>query len=323
MVIPTRNRVALLPATLDTVLHQRGVDLEVLVVDDASEDGTATLVNARADGRLRLLSNARHQGVSRARNRGIAEAGGAWVAFCDDDDLWAPDKLRRQLAEVVRCKRGWVYAGAVDIDRQDRVHAGAPPLPPEAICAAMTSYNAMPAGASNVVVDRRLVWETGGFTEELSHFADWDLWLRLLEAGTPACVPHPLVGYRQHPANASLDFAGMLADLRRLEMRHDIRVDRVRVYRHLGRLGLRVGRRRDAVGYLALAMARAGRGYDTAALRQDVRLLADHGREAWQRRRPGRPPPATRRRHRVGSAADPHQHYKDEARRWLSERRVN
>ena len=95
VVVPTHNRSGLLAQTLHSVLWQRGVDLEVLVVDDGSADDTAEMVAGLADPRIRLLRHDHPQGVSAARNRGVAAASGRWLAFCDDDDLWAPDKLAR------------------------------------------------------------------------------------------------------------------------------------------------------------------------------------------------------------------------------------
>src|SRR5690349_9916448 len=93
VVVPTRDRHARLAATLAGVLRQRDVDLEVVVVDEASSPP----VGASADPRVRVLRHDEPQGVARARNAGLSAAQGAWVAFCDDDDLWGPEKLRRQL----------------------------------------------------------------------------------------------------------------------------------------------------------------------------------------------------------------------------------
>ena len=128
VVIPTRDRSRLLALTLRSVRWQRGVDLEVLVVDDGSTDDTAEVVAAIADPRIRLVRQPVAQGVSAARNRGIAEAGGTWVAFLDDDDLWAPDKLVRQLQAAHQTGRAWVYTGEVNVDQQLRVIDGVPPI---------------------------------------------------------------------------------------------------------------------------------------------------------------------------------------------------
>ena len=97
MVVPTHNRSRLLTTTLRSVLWQHDVDLEVIVVDDGSTDDTAQVVAGLGDPRIRRVHHPTPQGVSAARNRGIAEATSDWVAFVDDDDLWAPDKLTRQL----------------------------------------------------------------------------------------------------------------------------------------------------------------------------------------------------------------------------------
>ena len=71
---------------------------------------------------------------------------------------------------------------------------GTPPLPPEAMTAALHSYNAVPAGASNVIVRTDVFRHIGGFDENLTHVPDWDLWLRLGRHGVAACVDQPLVG---------------------------------------------------------------------------------------------------------------------------------
>src|SRR6266508_5738391 len=144
VVIPTHDRCALLALTLRSVLWQRDVELEVVVVDDGSSDDTAAMVAGLGDARVRLVRHPTALGVSAARNRGIAEARGAWVAFLDDDDLWAPDKLARQLQAARGTGRAWAYAGAVSVDHQLRIVGGAPPLPPEQVMQLLPQYNAVP-----------------------------------------------------------------------------------------------------------------------------------------------------------------------------------
>ena len=150
---------------------------------------------------MRLIRHQRPQGVSAARNRGVAEAGGRWVAFLDDDDVWAPEKLASQLAAAERDDRAWAVTGAVSVDDGLRVLAGEPPLAPERIVADLDRYNSVPAGASNVLVRTELLAVTGGFDPRLRHMADWDLWIRLGRAGLPATVQRPLLAYRLHRAN--------------------------------------------------------------------------------------------------------------------------
>lgn len=104
VVVLTWNRRSLLELTLESVLSQDGVDLEVLVVDNESTDDTSVFVTALAerDPRVRYFRNANGGVLSVNRNFAFERARGEWVALCDDDDLWEPGKLARQLAEAER-----------------------------------------------------------------------------------------------------------------------------------------------------------------------------------------------------------------------------
>jgi glycosyltransferase involved in cell wall biosynthesis len=257
VVVPTHNRSDLLARTLRTILWQRDVDLEVLVVDDGSRDPAtvAQVVADLADDRVVLVRNPVPTGVSAARNRGIATARGRWVAFCDDDDLWAPDKLALQLAAADRGGCGWVYSGAVKIDLQDRVIGGLPPAVPAQAMARLPRANPVPGGCSGVLVSRAALRKAGGFDSGLVNLADWDLWMRLAATGPAAFVPRPLVGYRIHPRNASADAALILAEARTLNGRHGCRIDYGALYHYLAWVHLRSGRARRSLRYYALALA--------------------------------------------------------------------
>ena len=250
VVIPTRDRSRLLALTLHSVCWQRGVDLEVVVVDDGSTDDTAETVAGLADPRIRLVRQPVAQGVSAARNRGITEAQGRWVAFLDDDDLWAPDKLACQLEAARGTGRAWVYTGAVNVDQHLRVLEGGPPPPPDRVVELLGSYNPVPAGASNVIVHADTLTRAGAFDIGLRNNEDWDLWIRLARLGPPAWVCHPLTAYRMHPAsNAFADVGRMLAEAAVIADRYRIPVDRAAQYRRAAWTCLRAGRRRQALGY--------------------------------------------------------------------------
>ena len=288
VVIPTKNRRELLALTLRTVGEQKDVDLEVIVVDDGSE-GTAAadVVTARGDPRIRLLRNATSQGVSRARNRGLSVATGRWVAFCDDDDLWAPDKLQMQLREAQLSGRSWVYAGAVKIDSDLRVVGGEPPPPPDVVHRRLPGWTLVPGGCSGVMARRELVLEVGGFDPALVNLADWDLWSRLAQAGPPACVPLPLIGYRIHSGNSSQDTSLVLRELDLLDGRYGARVDRAAVHHYLAWVALRGGRRRRAAQHFLQAAVRGdsagvARSLSALALRRlpGVHVAPQHG--AWR-----------------------------------------
>ncbi len=246
VVIPTRNRSVLLAMALHSVLGQRDVDLDCVVVDEGSTDGTKEMVSALDDPRVRLVRNDRPRGVSSARNRGASEATGDWIAFLDDDDLWGPGKLAAQLAVTAVHGADWAYTGAVAIDDGLRVVSAYRPAQPQALRASLSLRNGVPGGSSNVLVRRGLFSEVDGFDPRLRHLADWDLWIRLGQRALPACVDRPLVAYRLHRGNASLDTAGILSEARLIERRYDAPIDWVAIHRWIGWSALRAGQRRTA-----------------------------------------------------------------------------
>jgi glycosyltransferase involved in cell wall biosynthesis len=287
VVVPTHNRRGLLGLTLRSILGQLGVDFEVLVVDDGSSDGTAKMVAGLGDARVRLLRHETSRGVAAARNRGIAEAAGGWLGFCDDDDLWAPDKLARQLQAARQSGRDWVYTGEIHVDADGRVVGGSPPVPPERLVERLTQANVVPGGCSGVLLHRdALAGEEPFDGRRYRHFADWDLWIRLARRGLPAWVPSPLVGYRIHPGNASHDTAGMVAELDVIEHRHEVRVDRVSFYRYVALLCRRTGRRGAALSYY-LRAARRDRRYLVTGLAGDLADMAAGAIRVVRRAVPG------------------------------------
>lgn len=254
IVIPTHDRRELLSRTLRSVLAQEALDFEVLVVDDGSTDGTAEAVRLLNDRRVHVLRNERPVRVAAARNIGAQAATGSWIALLDDDDLWSPEKLRRQLAAAEQTRRSWAYAGVVEIDECGLLLGGEPPPSSEDLVKSLTGRNLMPAGCSNVIVRADLFRHVGGFDIGLRHLADWDLWLRLVRSGPPACVTHPLVAYRIHAGQATLDPDGMIAEGRILEARHGADLNSIR--RWLAWSHLRRGERRLALrAYAQAALA--------------------------------------------------------------------
>lgn len=312
VIIPTRNRRQLLELTLRSVLWQRDVDFEVIVVDDGCTDDTPQMLRDRRDPRIRMVRHERSQGVSAARNHGIAEARGEWVAFLDDDDLWAPDKLAHQLDALGRCGCRWAYAGAVDITVDNRVIAGRSPTPPEQVVKELPARNMLPAGSSNVIVAKAWLPMPTVFDGSLFHSADWDLWIRLARQGPPACVPEPLVGYRFHPGSTSLDLAGMYSEADEIERRYGGPVDRSDFNRYLAKLAKRAGWRRKELEYYCRAAMIGDRGYVTREFIPDIwKLFFDVLRSRADRfgvpRRTGRP------------KSDPHASWKAAARLWVDQ----
>jgi glycosyltransferase involved in cell wall biosynthesis len=217
VVVPTRNRRSLVERAVASALAQRGVPLEVVVVDDASEDGTSGHLEALADPRVRVVRQPEPVGVSRARNAGLAAANAPWVAFLDDDDLWAPDRVRAQIDELARrTDASWACCASVVVDAALRIVGAQHPPRPESLPQKLLRYNAVPGGASAVLARTALVRELGGFDPELRILADWDLWIRLVLRSPLACVDRPLVAYVLHGANMTSAPTGFAEELERI-----------------------------------------------------------------------------------------------------------
>jgi glycosyltransferase involved in cell wall biosynthesis len=272
VVVPTHNRPDLLRQTLKAIQRQESVALEIVVVDDGSSSPTAAreAVTELAGAPVVLLRNDVPEGLSAARNRGVAASTGAWVAFCDDDDLWAPRKVSAQLVAAAEAGCGWVYTGAVNITLTGQVIGGAPPLSPAEAVRQLPRQNVVPGGGSGVIVRRSLLDRAGLFDTRLSACEDWDMWIRLSQLNPPACVPRPWVGYRVHPGAMSLDVRAVMRAIEEIGRRYGGPLDRETLYRHMARVALRGGHHRAAVRWYTRAAIHSP-SYRQEGFARDVR----------------------------------------------------
>jgi glycosyltransferase involved in cell wall biosynthesis len=222
VVIPTRNRWPLLSRTaLRSALAQTDVEHEVIVVDDGSTDETPVRLAELAEPRVRVVALGERRGVATARNAGIEAARGEWVAFLDDDDLWSPRKLRAQLDTAVDARADFAYARVVSVDESGAARYAFPLPDPATIATRLLAASVLPAGCSNVMARTELVREVGAFDEALFQLCDWDLWIRLAWAGTPAACDETLVGYLEHDQNMLLsDPADVTEELAYVDRKH-------------------------------------------------------------------------------------------------------
>lgn len=202
-IIPTHNRARIVVRALASALAQRAVSLEVIVVDDGSTDDTAVALAAHSDPRLRAIHLPVAGGVAHARNVGASEARGEWLAFLDDDDLWAPHKLERQLAAARASDAVFAYGAAIDVDSEGEFRGVAAAPDPSSVPRAILDSNVVPGGASNAIVRADLLARIGGFDESLAVFADWDCWIRATRAGGVAVCEDTVVAYRVHGESMS------------------------------------------------------------------------------------------------------------------------
>ncbi|MGP1356806.1 glycosyltransferase family 2 protein [Roseicyclus sp.] len=275
VIIPAYNADRWLDRTLNSVRAQTHADLEIIVVDDGSTDGTSLLVrrHAREDGRIRLVSQ-ENAGVAAARNRGIELARGRWIAPLDADDLWHPRTVERFLAAAAAAPApvAFVYTWSRRIDEEDRLlddlgrpdHAGD-------VLAPLLVANFV-RNASATLLDRAAVLAVGGYDAGFQRLGahgaeDIDLYLRLAARGAVAVAPGHHVGYRQTrgamSANAgrmraSADLA--LAKLRQAEPDLPERLFTAAAANYdlyAAGLSFLAGRWRDLGGYILAAMKRA------------------------------------------------------------------
>jgi glycosyltransferase involved in cell wall biosynthesis len=207
VVIPTRDRAALVPVAVESALRQtlRGVD--VIVVDDGSEDGTEQALE-RFRGRIRVFRQGRG-GVAAARNAGWRASGATWIAFLDSDDWWEPAALERALGEAgADPSAGLVamaaYAVSAEGHRTGSVFRKKSPGP------YFTTESLLTGDAGTVltpVVRRDLLQRASGFDESLVSASDCDLWLRLSFETRLRAIREPVLNVRVHDGNLSKDRA--------------------------------------------------------------------------------------------------------------------
>lgn len=271
VIIPTRNRSAWLSTTLRSALRQERVAIEVIVVDEASSDETPAVLAAVGDPRVKVLRHETPRGLSSARNHGAEQARGEWLAFLDDDDLWAPTKLWRQLTVATETGREWAYTGSVDL-RDGRIVQSVPPPSEEEVVSTVARYPVLPGGGSNVIVRRETFAKVGPFETRLpSGGEDWELWIRLAKHGWPAGVRDLLMAKRLHASNMFAETARIIEATKIIEALHGTPIDWGRMHRWFAWRYLRQGQQLKAVTEFAKAAALGQFFALTADLLFDIR----------------------------------------------------
>ncbi len=207
VIIPTYNRRDFVREAIASVLAQTYHDFELLVVDDGSNDDTATIVQEFDN--VRYISQP-NRGVSAARNRGAARSNGELLAFLDSDDLWQPRKLECQVAFfaahpkacVCQSEEIWLRHGARVNPHHKHRKAGGDIF--------ARSLELCLVSPSAVMLRRELFEQVGGFDESLPACEDYDLWLRIAATEPIHLLETPLVIKRGgHADQLSRRFWGM------------------------------------------------------------------------------------------------------------------
>lgn len=201
VVMPVYNGEKFIAETITTILGQTYAELELIIVNDGSVDSTAEVVSGFTDQRLIVCNLPRNQGVSHARNAGSELARGEYLAFCDSDDLYMPDKLQTQIEYLLSHPAVDVCSTYFTLLDGGEERIISYPLTDQEIKSYFFSGNCF-CGAG--VVGKTTVFRRFKYTAGLKVAQDYDLWTRMANGGVVfANVPRPLMKYRMHPTQAS------------------------------------------------------------------------------------------------------------------------
>jgi teichuronic acid biosynthesis glycosyltransferase TuaG len=202
VIIPAYNCKRFLQDAVESVLAQTYSDYEIVIIDDASADGTSELARELKDSckAVRVLTNSDNIGVAKTRNRGIECAGGEIIAFLDADDMWLPHKLERQIELMEEKQLDLCYTSYDFIDEQGN-RTNKPYRVPKAVCwKKMLRENMI--GLSTVTVRRSAIGDTR-MRGEYAH-EDYVFWLELMQKGCKlGGIEDTEVLYRRWESNRS------------------------------------------------------------------------------------------------------------------------
>lgn len=215
LIVPTRNAGTHLRATLQSLLAQTRGDFSLLLVDDASTDGTPELARDVAPGRVQIHRNALPLGIPGNWNHGASLVHTDLFGFVHQDDVYAPDWFARMVQALERapeaafahCQSGTIdAAGRRELGPAERYKLrfwyGLPRVDRHEHFARLCAGNFI--ACPSVLLRTEPFRRATGFRTDLRFAADWEMWLRLLLAGHSACaVAEPLVDYRRHAASAT------------------------------------------------------------------------------------------------------------------------
>ena len=211
VIMPAYNAEQTLLQSALSVIKQTTENIELIIINDGSSDNTQTIIDdlhAQFPQQITAISGP-NNGVSHARNLGIKQARYSWIAFCDADDTWYPDKLTKQLA--LTKDHNWSYT--------DSFYVGAAFPTPITRSAQSTVldgfiYNELLQEnfltTSSILIKKELLTAQGGFDEQLAALEDWDLWLCIAAQHPIAYIAEPLLDYLVYPGSTSRKARDML-----------------------------------------------------------------------------------------------------------------
>lgn len=212
IIMPAYNVEKYIAASIESVMNQTFKNWELIIIDDGSTDGTATVIHSfiALDNRIKYLyqENARQ---AKARNNGILHAKGNLLAFLDSDDLWLPTKLEKSLQFFDLNKYDLLFTNSyissdanIDVSSTsyETMHVTAQEYLNRSAIPLFLSYNRIPT--LTVILKKEVMEKVGFFDEKSVPIEDYDLWLRLLISGCNfVAIAEPLSIYRVHSASST------------------------------------------------------------------------------------------------------------------------
>ena len=201
IIVPVHNAERFIRETIESVLAQTEPDFELILVDDCSTDKSTAIINEFDDSRICLIRQPENLGAYAARNRGLEEAHGRYIAFLDADDLWTPDKLKKTLLYLREEGTGFVFTGYEFVDENGKSTGAVVKVPKRRTF--KSALNNTDIFTSTVMLDRSIIPDE---LIRMPHMKSEDTatWWTILKAGHEAAgLNEPLVRYRRSGGSLS------------------------------------------------------------------------------------------------------------------------
>lgn len=193
IIMPSYNTGKYIKETIESVLAQSYTNWEILLVDDFSTDNTEEVLSQFKDKRIRFFKNEKNSGAAVSRNKALREAKGKWIAFLDSDDLWTPDKLKKQIDFMEKNNYHFSYTNYLEIDSNSKPN-GVKVTGPKKI-SKMGMFNYCWPGCLTVMYDAEYVGLIQ--IEDIKKNNDYAMWLKVCKKADCYLLNEDLAKYRR------------------------------------------------------------------------------------------------------------------------------
>lgn len=190
VIIPTYNRAHLLKRAINSVLNQTYKDIEVIIVDDCSEDNTKEVVNSIESKKIRYIRLENNSGACKARNVGIKKSSGEYIAFLDSDDEWCPDKLEKQYNYLIMNESNIVVCN-YNYEKWNKTKLAMRKSNNFITYDELLYKNYVTTGA--ILTKKSILEDVGFFDESMPRYQDWELALRISKKYKIGFMDEPLL----------------------------------------------------------------------------------------------------------------------------------